>query len=180
VSQGDDMRKLFFRLLLLVVMLPCAARAAETLDAQSFFNLNMGDLKAELTEAKGDGKRALLVIFEQEGCPGCRHMRTQVLNRKDVQDYYRANFANLSLDIWSSVPIRDFASHEQTEKAYAQAAKIKGTPTFIFYDLAGHEIVRIFGTIETPDEFLLLGRFVASGAYKTRDFAQYKTAKPRL
>jgi thioredoxin-related protein len=78
------------------------------------------------------------------------------------------------------VPIRDFANQEQTEKAYAQAARIKGTPTFIFYDLAGHEIVRIFGTIETPDEFLLLGRFVASGAYKTRDFAQYKSAKPRL
>ena len=138
----------------------------------------MGDLKAESAEAKSDGKKALLVVFEQEGCPGCRHMRTQVLNRRDVQDFYRANFANLSLDIWSSVPVRDFANREQTEKAFAQSAKIKGTPTFVFYDLSGNEVVRIFGTIETPDEFLLLGQFVASGAYKRRTFAQYKHEKP--
>jgi thioredoxin-related protein len=163
---------------MLAVLAPIAG-AAELRDAQSFFNLNMGDLTAELADAKSEGKKALLVIFEQEGCPGCRHMRTQVLNRKDVQDYYRANFANLSLDIWSSVPIRGFDNREQTEKAYAQSAKIKGTPTFVFYDLAGKEIVRIFGTIDTPEEFLLLGRYVASGAYKSRDFAQFKSTKPR-
>ena len=155
------------------------ASAAELRDAQSFFNLNMGDLKAELAEAKADGKKALLVIFEQQGCPGCRHMRTQVLNRKDVQDYYRANFASLALDIWSSVPIRDFSSREQTEKGYAQSSKVKGTPTFVFYDLAGKEIVRIFGTVETPEEFLLLGRYVATGAYQRSDFARYKSAKPQ-
>jgi thioredoxin-related protein len=167
---------------LLVATLSAVAfsgHAAELRDAQSFFNLNMGDLKAEAAEAKSEGKKALMVMFEQEGCPGCRHMRSQVLNRKDVQDYYRANFANLSLDIWSSVPIRDFGNREQTEKAYAQGIKIKGTPTFIFYDLAGNEIARIFGVIETPEEFLLLGRFIASGAYKTRDFAQFKTTKTR-
>jgi thioredoxin-related protein len=96
-----------------------------------------------------------------------------------VQDYFRANFANLSLDIWSSVPIRDFGNREQTEKGYAQASKVKGTPTFVFYDLAGNEISRVFGVVETPEEFLLLGRYISSGAYKSRDFAQFKAAKPR-
>src|SRR4051812_28104886 len=99
---GVSMLKALF----LLVLLPFAASAAELRDPQTFFNLNMGDLKAEAAEAKGEGKKAVMVMFEQEGCPGCRHMRTRVLNRKDVQDYYRANFANLSLDIWSSVPIR--------------------------------------------------------------------------
>ena len=155
-----------------------ASIAAETHDAASFFNLNMGDLKSELAEAKNDGKKALMVMFEQEGCPGCLYMKRHILNRKDVQDFYRANFATLSLDIWSAVPVKDFGNREQTEKAYAQAVKIKGTPTFIFYDLSGQEAVRILGTIETPDEFLLLGRFVASGAYKTRSFAQYKADRP--
>ena len=167
------------RLLFVLALLPFAAGAAELRDAQSFFTLNMGDLKAEAAEAKAENKKAMLVIFEQEGCPGCRHMRTQVLNRKDVQDYYRANFANLSLDIWSSVPVRDFAGREQTEKQYARNVRIKGTPTFVFYDLAGNEISRVFGVVETPEEFLLLGRYISSGAYKSRDFAQYKGANAR-
>jgi thioredoxin-related protein len=170
---------LFIRLLALVAWLGAPAHAAELRDPQSFFTLNMGDLKAEAAEAKAEGRKALMVMFEQEGCPGCRHMRTQVLNRKEVQDYYRANFASLSLDIRSSVPIRDFANREQTEKAYAQGAKVKGTPTFVFYDLAGNEISRVFGVVETPEEFLLLGRFISSGAYKSRDFAQFKAAKLR-
>lgn len=164
--------------LLIAGAAPAVAATTETRDAQSFFQLNMGDLKAELAEAKSDGKKALLVVFEQEGCPGCRYMRANILNRRDVQDFYRANFATVALDIWSSVPVKDFANREQSEKAFAQSTKIKGTPTFVFYDPEGKEIVRIFGTIETPDEFLLLGRFVASGAYKTRTFAQYKQDKP--
>jgi thioredoxin-related protein len=156
-----------------------AAGAAETRDAASFFSLNTGDLKSELADARGENKKALLVMFEQEGCPGCLHMKRNVLNRKDVQDFYRANFVNLSLDIWGSVPIRDFSRRELSEKAFAQATNVKGTPTFVFYDLDGNELVRILGTVETPDEFLLLGQFVASGAYKTRSFAQYKREKPQ-
>ncbi|MGZ5175682.1 MAG: thioredoxin family protein [Burkholderiales bacterium] len=168
------------RLLLSLALIPAAAVAAETRDAASFFNLNMGDLKTELADARHDGKKALLVMFEQEGCPGCLYMKRNILNRKDVQDYYRANFASLSMDIWSSVPVRDFADREHTEKAFAQASKVKGTPTFVFFDLSGNEATRILGTVETPDEFLLLGQFVASGAYKTRTFAQYKRDKPTL
>jgi thioredoxin-related protein len=164
---------------IVMALAPLTTTAAETPDAASFFNLNMGDLKTELAEARTDGKKALMVMFEQEGCPGCLYMKRNILNRRDVQDFYRSNFANLSLDIWSSVPVKDFTNREQTEKAYAQAAKIKGTPTFVFYDLSGNEVARVFGTVDTPDEFLLLGRYVASGAYKTRTFAQYKQQTPK-
>jgi len=169
-----------FGLAALLALLPLAASAAEARDAASFFNLNMGDLKTDLADARQVGKKAVLVMFEQEGCPGCLYMKRNILNRKDVQDYYRANFTNLSIDIWSSVPVRDFADREHTEKAFAQASKVKGTPTFVFFDLSGNEATRVLGTVETADEFLLLGQFVASGAYKTRTFAQYKRDKPTL
>jgi thioredoxin-related protein len=164
----------------LAVWGPLAADAAETREAAAFFNLNMGDLKTELADARKEGKKALLVMFEQEGCPYCLQMKRNILNRNDVQDYYRANFATLALDIRSSVPVRDFANAEQTEKAFAQSSKVKVTPTFVFYDLSGNEVARVAGTVDTPEEFLLLGEFVASGAYRTRTFAQYKRDKPTL
>jgi thioredoxin-related protein len=173
------MRNRLFRLLWVVLaFVPLSASATDAREASHFFSLSTGDLKAEVAEARATGKKALLVMFEQEGCPGCLYMKRNILNRKEVQDYYRRHFVNLSLDIWGAVPIRDFAHREGTEKAYAQAAGIKGTPTFIFYDLAGNEAVRILGTIEEASEFLLLGEFVASGAYKTRSFAQYKRDQP--
>ena len=146
--------------------------------ADNFFSLNMGDLKAEAADARKDGKKGLVLVFEQEGCPYCRTMREKVMSRKDVQDYYRVNFVNLPVDIFSSVPLRDFGGREQTEKDFSRTVKVSVTPTFVFYDVDGKEIARYAGSTDTAEEFLLLGEFVASGAYKTRSFAQFKSARP--
>src|SRR5574339_47126 len=73
------------------------ALAAEAYDAhQYFFNLNIGDLRAEAQDAKKAGKKAIFIMFEQEGCPGCLHMKQHVLNRPDVQKFFRERFINLS------------------------------------------------------------------------------------
>jgi len=34
-------------------------------------------------------------------------------------------------------------------------------------------IARIVGPVKSAEDFMLLGEFVASGAYKTRKFAEY-------
>jgi thioredoxin-related protein len=164
-------------LALAAVALP--ARAAELRDPGAFFTLNMGDLGADLAEARAGGKQGLLVMFEQEGCPGCAYMRRHVLSRADVQDYYRKHFINLSIDIHGSVPLKDAAGRGATEKSYAQSAKVRLTPTFVFYDLKGVEIVRFAGPLESAEEFILLGQFVATGAYKKSTFAQYRGRKPK-
>jgi thioredoxin-related protein len=157
--------------------LPLAAVGAEsdTRDPYTyFFNLSTGDLKSDLADAKSAGRKAVFVMFEQEGCPGCAHMKEQVLNRPEVQKFYRDNFVNLSIDIYGSVTVTDFTGRTSTEKGYAQASRVRGTPTLVFYDLVGHEAVRMLGAVKDAQEFMLLGEFVASGAYKSRKFAEYK------
>ncbi len=144
-------------------------------DAQSyFFDANTGDLKAELGDAKTAGKKALLLMYEQEGCPGCLFMKQHILNRVDVQDLYHRHFVSFTVDINGAVPLKDFGGREITEKALAIRAKTRATPTFIFHDMAGTEIVRITGAVRDAEEFKLLGEFVASGAYKVRQFAEHK------
>ena len=97
--------------------------AAELRDPNAFFTLNMGDLEAEVADARTAGRQALLVMFEQEGCPGCAHMRRNILSRADVQDYYRKHFVNLSVDIYGSVPLKDTAGRDATEKATRKAPR---------------------------------------------------------
>lgn len=155
-----------------------ALEAAETRDPeQHFFNPNTGDLKAEIADARSNGKKAILLMFEQEGCPGCIYMKRNVLNRVDVQKFYREKFLNFSVDIFGAVPIKDFAGRDFTEKNYAQSLNVTGTPTFAFYDLQGNEIMRIVGPIKDAAEFLLLGEFIASGAYRSSRFAEYKQSQ---
>lgn len=155
---------------------PAAAPDAGTRDAMTyFFDANTGDLKAELTDAKAAGKKAMLFMYEQEGCPACRYMKQNVLNRVDVQNLYHANFVSFTVDIHGAVPLKDFNGRDINEKAFAARSKIRATPTFVFHDLSGAEIARVVGSVEV-DEFKLLAEFIASGTYKTRQFAAWKQA----
>ena len=168
------LRHVLFRLLLLAVLAPAWAGAATTREAPpQFFSLGIGDLAAEFEDVRAKGKQALLLVFEQEGCPACLYMQRDVFTRRDVLALYGKHFVSLSLDVNGAVPLRDLGGREMTEKSYSQTAKVRGTPTFVFYDLKGVEIVRAVGAIK-PDEFLVLGQFVASGAYRTRTLAQFK------
>ena len=167
-------RKLFLFAALFILGATAGAFAAEGRDPyQHFFASGTDDFRAELADAQRDGKKALFVMFEQDGCPGCLYMKEHVLSRPDVQKFYRDHFISFSINIYGSVPFDDFAGRKVTEKTFAQATDIKGTPTFIFYDLEGHEIVRKLGAIRNVDEFILFGEFVASGAYRSRKFADY-------
>ena len=172
-----------FRYLLyfFLLALPLGANGGDT-DSRDpytyFFNLTTGDLKADLADARSAGRKALFVMFEQKGCPGCAFMKENVLNRPEVQKFYRDNFVNLSIDIYGSVTLTDFSGRSATEKDYARTVNVKGTPTLVFYDLGGKEVVRLLGAVKDSREFMLLGEFVASGAYKSRKFAEYKQGQP--
>ena len=62
-----------FRTLLIICLLILGAGAqAETRDVhQFFFDQKLGDFKSDLVTAKQEGKKGILVMFEQEDCPWC-------------------------------------------------------------------------------------------------------------
>lgn len=162
-------------LLATVFAVTLPASAASTRDAMThFFEANTGDLKAELADARAAGKKAILFMYEQEGCPACIYMKQHVLNRADVQELYRRHFVSFTVDLFGAVPLKDFTGRDTTEKTFAAAAKATATPTFVFHDMTGKEIVRIVGAIRNVDEFKLLAEFVATGAYRSLAFTEYK------
>ncbi len=164
----------FLLVALFALAVPGGALAAETRDPyQHFFASGTDDLRAELVDAKRAGKKALFVMFEQDGCPGCIYMKEHVLNRPDVQVFYRERFLSFSINIYGAAPFEDFTGRAVTEKTFALAAGIRGTPTLAFYDLEGREVVRLTRAIRDPREFIVLGEFVASGAYRNRKFAEF-------
>ncbi|HXF65435.1 MAG TPA: thioredoxin fold domain-containing protein [Burkholderiales bacterium] len=160
-----------------VLLAPARAAAQARNPYQHFFDLNSGDLREEAADAARAGKKALFVMYEQEGCPGCIYMKQHVLNRPEVQAFYRARFVNLAIDIRGAVPLRDFSGREHTEKSLAQSLGVRATPTLAFYDFTGAEIVRHTGAVRDAAEFLLLGEFVASEAYRTGTFAQFRQSR---
>jgi thioredoxin-related protein len=173
------MRRTF---LLVFGVLACSLAGAMTPrdPGQHFFDQTFGNFHEELSLARQDGKKGVLIFFEQAGCPYCYRMKTTVLNRPDVQDYYRKYFHIFSVDIAGDLEITDFQGHTTTQRDFASKDyNVRATPVFAFFDLDGKLVARYTGATRNAQEFLWLGEFVAEGHYRSQTFAQFERDKER-
>lgn len=151
-----------------------AEEAPETRDPRDFFFAQtFGDIPEELEEAEKAGKIGLFLFYEQEGCAFCRRMMQSVLNQRRVQDWYGEHFMSIAIDIRGDVELRDVDGITLPSKVFAQHRKVKYTPVMSFLDLHGVEIFRKSGMIDDPEEFLLMGRYIAEGRYTDTPFRDY-------
>jgi thioredoxin-related protein len=169
------MRPLARALLLLAGVLLLATARAETRDPDRyFFDAFLGDLREELAQVRASGRKGLLVMYHFEECPSCQRMRRQVLNQPEVQAWFRRAFVVVPIDIRGAQPITGLDGKTLPERDYGRAMAIRGTPTFDFYAPDGARLYRHVGGLFSPADFLLLGQFVASGAYQGRTFKEYR------
>jgi thioredoxin-related protein len=167
------MRRALFALILLFALAP--AGAAEGWDR--FFELSFGDLRAEAADAKKDGKLALVVMYHFDECPYCERMKREVLSRPEVQAHFRRSFRSIAIDTRGSQPITGFDGRTLPENQFTRAIGVRSTPTFQFYGVDGTLLATRNGAIYDPAEFMLLGDYVASGAFRTTSFAAYKSSR---
>jgi thioredoxin-related protein len=162
--------------LLLFALASSLTGAADSQDpSQAFFDQTFGDFKEELANAKSQGKKGVLLMFEMDECPFCHRMKTTVLNQPEIQDFYRANFLIFPVDIEGDVEVTNFAGKVTTQKALAlEEYRVRATPVFAFFDLDGKLVARYTGATKDAEEFRVLGQFVAEGAYASTNFPTYK------
>lgn len=141
-------------------------KKVEIVDVGGFFDETFGDFTEDLETAKDEDKKALLIMFEMDECPFCHRMKTTVLNRSDVQAYFKEHFRVLSVDIEGDVEMTDFEGNTVKQKDFAlKQYRVRATPVFQFIDLEGKPVknARLTGATRDAEEFLLLGRYVAEG-----------------
>lgn len=143
-----------------------------------FFHHGFGDLQEEVENARDEGQEYIMVMVELSDCPWCERMKTLILNRSEVQDYYRERFRNLMINVESENPLTNFDGEEYTEHDFAvDLHRVRASPEFLFFDLDGELVTRFLGVLKGPDEFLLLGEFIADEHYKESDFTSFKRAR---
>ncbi len=157
-----------------------AAQAFETPrdPDEYFFHVTFGNFPEELALAREQGKRGILIFFELEECPFCHRMKQTVLNRPEVQDWYRERFLIFAVDIEGETEVTDFQGTTMTAKDFAfRVNHIRATPVFMFYDLEGNAVVRYTGVTRDAEEFLWLGEFVADNHYRGTKFTRFKRTR---
>jgi thioredoxin-related protein len=171
------MKLRFLKLMFLIAALGAGAAAAETPrdPYQYFFNETFGDFSEELQHAREQGKQGVIIFFEMDECPFCHYMKQNVLNQPSVQDYYRKNFLLFSVDIEGDVEVVNFSGQSMSQKDFAfKENRVRATPVIAFFDLEGTRIHRHTGKTSGVDEFMLMGKYVSEGHYKTLPFTRYK------
>jgi len=167
-------------LLAILLLLASVAVSAETRDAAAFFNDTFGDFQEELENAKEQGKKGILIMFEMDECPFCHRMKRTVLNQAGVQDYFHENFLVFSVDTEGDLEITDFQGNVTKQKDFAlKQFRVRATPVFQFIDLEGNPVNggRFTGATGDAQEFLWLGEFVVDGHNERTTFSRYKREK---
>lgn len=154
--------------------------SAQLMAAESaFFDENFGNLKDELAAAKKEGKQGVMIFFEMDECPFCHKMKTTVFNQPEVMDYYHKHFRMIPVDINGDVDLVNFKGQATTQKKFAfEEYRVRATPVIAFFDLGGNLATKFTGPTRDVKEFMQLGEFVVSGAYKQpgMNFTVFKKA----
>lgn len=158
---------------------PASAEASkvETRDVAQFFDESFNNMKDELASAKTDGKKGVLIMFEMEECPFCHRMKTTILNRSDIQDYFKKNFRIISVDIKGDEELTDFKGETTTQKDFAlKEFRVRATPVFQVIGLDGEPVknARLTGATKDADEFMLFGKYVVDKKNEDMPFSKFK------
>ncbi|MBY6069446.1 thioredoxin family protein [Leisingera aquaemixtae] len=89
------------------------------------------DLREDLEEASGEGKRLVLFI-EQQGCIYCKKMHEEVFPQPDMAAYIEENFFAVQLDLHGSATAVDFDGEESEQRSLMRKWGILFTPTLVF------------------------------------------------
>jgi thioredoxin-related protein len=144
----------------------------EPLGFPDWFKLSFLDLREDIEEVKEAGKQGLIVYFGQKYCAYCKQFLEADLEAGDIQTYLREHFDIIGIDIHGDRTVTDMQGRELTESALAIRDKTNFTPSVIFYNTAGKEVLRLRGYYP-PYRFRAALEYVADAHYRDENYRQY-------
>jgi len=134
------------------------------------------DLSDDLAEATEGGKH-LAILFEQKGCPYCREMHRVNFEIDEIREYIKSNFDIVQLNMWGDREVTDFDGEGLSEKKFARKYRVMFTPTVVFVDETGEEVVRMPGYFK-PFHFKHIFAYAAEKGYiEQPNFQRWLSAK---
>ena len=106
----------------------------------------------------------LMVVFERKRCHACDVLHAEPLSHPDIETRL-LQLEAVQLDIESGQPLITPAGKKTTASDWARALNINYTPTIIFFDEGGKEIIRIEAVVWFHRLRNVLD-YVLSGGYK--------------
>ncbi|MES9901876.1 MAG: thioredoxin fold domain-containing protein [Sedimenticola sp.] len=107
----------------------------------------------------------LAVFFEQGECHACDVLHAQPLQNSEIT-HLLEKFENAQLDIHADTPVLTPGGQHTTAKAWARELGLFYTPSILFFDESGREIMRLDSVVQFFRLHQVLS-YIASGDYRT-------------
>ena len=137
-----------------------------------WFKLSFLELDTDIQEAKEDNKKGLIVYFGQKFCAYCKAHLERNWGQEDIVKYTRKNFDVIAINIKGQRPVVDLDGKIYTEKSFAAFKETNFTPSVIFYNTNGKEVLRLRG-YRPPYQFRAALEYVSDQHYKKETFSNY-------
>jgi thioredoxin-related protein len=139
----------------------------------NWFKLSFLELKSDLEEAIAAGKEGIIVYFGQKSCPYCKVHLEKNWGDRGIVAYTQKHFDVIAIDVRGDRPVSDVKGRVyKSEKEYSALLKTDFTPSLLFFNSNGKEVLRLSG-YHPPYQFRAALEFVADGHYKTESLNKY-------
>lgn len=142
------------------------------LELPDWFKLSFLELKTDIQEAKEQNKKGIIIYFGQKYCAYCKAHLERNWGQEDIVHYTQKNFDVIAINIKGQRPVVDIDGKTYTEKSFAVHKKTNFTPSIVFYNTKGKEVLRLRG-YRPPYQFRAALEYIADGHYKRETFANY-------
>lgn len=136
-----------------------------------WFKASFLDLREDIEEAKGEGKRVLL-YFYQDGCPYCAKLLQDNWGQRSIAEKTQKHFDVIAINMWGDKEVTALDGSVTTEKNFAAKRKVMFTPTMLFLDEKGNNALRVNGYY-APAKFEAALDYVSQRKEKKQKFRDY-------
>lgn len=144
----------------------------EPLVLPDWFKLSFLEIESDIKEAKKRNKKGLIIYFGQKYCPYCKAHIEKNWGQKDIIDYTQKNFDVIAINVKGQQAVLNVDGKTYTEKTFSALKKTNFTPSILFYNVKGKEILRLRG-YRPPYQFRAALEYVADEHYKKENFRSY-------
>jgi len=118
-----------------------------------------------LERTRFPAEQPLAVFFEQGNCHACDILHAQPLQEEAISDLF-GQFESVQLNIRSDTPVITPAGQKTTASAWAKELGLFYTPSLLFFDQHGREIIRLDSVVQFYRLRNVL-TYITSGGYRT-------------
>ncbi|MES9863262.1 MAG: thioredoxin fold domain-containing protein [Candidatus Thiodiazotropha sp. LLP2] len=144
----------------------------ELLQYPEWFKKSFLDLPADMEDAVDEGKQGIILYFGQKRCAYCKMLLEVNFGLSDISTYTQHHFDIIPIDIWSTEEVTTLEGETLTQREYALREKTNFTPSLIFFDPKGEEVLRLRGYYP-PYQFRAALEYVADQHFQNESFPDY-------